>query len=99
MKTTKKDVLEMMDAIDRLLAADKDDPNSLITALRHVTLHAITVGGLTDSNLLKGWVINLTDVCTAYVQDRMVRKTDDPYRAVVEEYRGKIGELALTEIP
>jgi hypothetical protein len=97
--TTREDVLLMMDRMDALLEKPKDDPKELIMGLRGVTMAACHVGGLADSVPFKDMVITTIDICTAYVSGRIRGGTDEPYRAIVENYKKELGELALKEVP
>ena len=96
MQTEKRDILDLMDRMDKLLDVPRDDIPELMNALRAVTIAGSSLSGLSQSKLLSGWIVGSLDVCTAYVQFLIVKGTDVPYADVVKRYRYQVGTLALT---
>lgn len=96
MQTEKRDILDLMDRMDKLLDASKEDIPELINALREVTIAGSSLSTLSRSKLLNEWIVGSMDVCTAYVQFLITKETDVPYADVVKQYRDQIGSLALT---
>lgn len=96
MHTEKRDILDLMDRMDKLLDTPKGDIPELINALRAVTTSGSSLAGLSQSKLLTDWIVGSMNVCTAYVQFLIVKGTDIPYADVVKRYRDQVGTLALT---
>lgn len=96
MHTEKRHVLDLMDRMDKLLDASKEDISGLINALRGVTIAGSGLSILSRSKVFSDEITGALDVCTAYVQYIIVKGTDVPYADVVKRARDQIGSLALT---
>lgn len=97
--TDKKDAATLLDRMDALLAAPRDDPKALISALRGITMASGSVGGCAEDAVFRDAIYAVVDVCTAYVQDCITGRDDSPYPLVVRQYITDVGDLALKRLP